>query len=357
MKRFLFFLIMVCSFFYKGYGQGTPLKFFAANHPFIQYTGRIDYSNPLLPRFWQPGVYFKTKFLGDSIGIILQDEILWGSNHNYIELVVDGKATRLQLMSARDTVRVRGSKKEKIHQLSLYKNTEAGIGYLELVGILAKKILQPVAKPTLKIEFIGNSITCGTGSDESSIPCGKAAWYDQHNAYASYGSITAQNLNAQFHLSSVSGIGLMHSCCNLIFTMPEVFNKINLSKGTVLWDFKQYQPDIVSICLGQNDGIQDSILFTQHYISFLQQLRIIYPKAYFVCITSPMADIILRNFMENTLTSIVNTMHNQGDLKVKKYFFLKQYHSGCDGHPSLKEHVMIAKELTTYIQNNIPLAK
>jgi hypothetical protein len=44
--------------------EGITMNFFPANNPNIQYTGRIDFSNPLLPRFWQPGVYIETKFIG-----------------------------------------------------------------------------------------------------------------------------------------------------------------------------------------------------------------------------------------------------------------------------------------------------
>ena len=36
--------------------------FFGADHPEIQYTGRIDFTNPKMPRFWTAGVYIKAKF-------------------------------------------------------------------------------------------------------------------------------------------------------------------------------------------------------------------------------------------------------------------------------------------------------
>ncbi|MEI9807596.1 MAG: hypothetical protein WDO16_06760 [Bacteroidota bacterium] len=112
-------------------------------------------------------------------------------------------------------------------------------------------MVKPLPKPEHKIECIGNSITCGTGSDASAIPCGKGVWQDQHNAYLSYGAITARTLNAQYHLSAVSGIGLMRSCCNMNVIMPQVFDKISMRDDTIAWDFNQYQPDIVTICLGK----------------------------------------------------------------------------------------------------------
>ncbi|MDJ1500004.1 hypothetical protein [Xanthocytophaga agilis] len=98
---------------------------------------------------------------------------------------------------------------------------------MELVGLLCEDVLTLPAKPVRKLEFIGNSITCGTVSDVSEILCDKNQWYDLHNAYMAYGPRTASELNAQWHLTSVSGIGLIHSCCNMDIVMPQVFDKVN----------------------------------------------------------------------------------------------------------------------------------
>ncbi|MEI9807595.1 MAG: hypothetical protein WDO16_06755 [Bacteroidota bacterium] len=56
---------------------------------------------PQTPRFWQPGVYITAIFSGDYCEVILNDEILWGKNHNYLEVVLDGKAIRLQTKAQR----------------------------------------------------------------------------------------------------------------------------------------------------------------------------------------------------------------------------------------------------------------
>jgi Carbohydrate esterase 2 N-terminal/GDSL-like Lipase/Acylhydrolase family len=326
------------------------LNFFGADDPHIQYTGRIDFTNTRLPRFWQPGVYFTTKFTGADCEVILNDEMLWGKKHNYLEIVVDGKPARLQTKSKRDTITVARNLSAGVHVLTICKNTEANIGYLELVGIRCKQLVSPPAKPARKIEFIGNSITCGTGSDISVIPCGKGVWEDQHNAYFSYGAVTARALNAQYHLSAVSGIGLLHSCCNLDITMPRVFDKISMRNDTIAWNFSLYQPGVVTICLGQNDGLQDSAVFCNNYITFIRQLRKYYPTAGILCLSSPMADAVLTAFMKRTLTAIVSEMNKEGDKKIRSFFFSRQYHNGCDGHPDLDEHRKIALELTGYIR-------
>lgn len=356
MKRNLILLIIciqACMWLTAQQKADQPLNFFAANHPNIQYTGRINFSNPLLPRFWQPGVYIQTKFMGTDCDIIVKDQQLWGKNHNYLEVVVDGKPVRLQTKSAMDTIVVARHLSNGIHTLLICKNTEANIGYLEFAGLRCKQLVKPSPKASRKMEFIGNSITCGTGSDQSEVPCGKGVWQDQHNAYLSYGPTVARVLNAQWQLSAVSGIGLMHSCCNMNIVMPPVFDKTDMRGDSLLWDFKKYQPVVVTVCLGQNDGIQDSLIFCNNYVLFIDQLRAHYPAAQIILLTSPMGDATLTAVLKNYLSAIKKTANNKGDKNVDIYFFKKRYHNGCDSHPDLAEHKQIAMELKSFIKNKM----
>lgn len=321
MKRGSIILLFIFSLLKTQAEQGC-MQTYQPDHSLIQYTGRIDFSNPQLPRFWQPGVYIRFHFSGNECEILLNDEMLWGNNHNYIELVVDGKAIRLQMKTKVDTVSVTNFlSASEIHTVIICKNTEANIGYMELAGIRCRELLQPLPKPQLKIECIGNSITCGTGSDASAIPCGQGKWHDQHNAWFSYGAVMARKLNAQFHLSSVSGIGLMRSCCNMNIVMPRVFDKVSMRNDSIQWNFANYQPDVVTVCLGQNDGIQDSANFCLKYRLFIQQLRGYYPNAQIILLSSPMADAGLKAFMKKMLTAVMRKVNKEGDKKVATFFF------------------------------------
>jgi carbohydrate esterase-like protein/GDSL-like lipase/acylhydrolase family protein len=334
---------------------GQEIHFFKPSDPYFQYTGRIDFSDPDKPRFWSGGVYIVAKFKGPTCKIILNDEVLYGSYHNYIEVIVDHeKPIRFKMKGKADTIDVGSllgkTLSDKSHSLFICKNTEDGIGYLEFIGLSCQKLLPVLAKPARKIECIGNSITCGMSSDVSQIPCGKGEWFDQHNAYMSYGMITARALNAQVHLTSVSGIGLIHSCCNLTITMPSVFDNMDLRNGSKKWDFRNYQPDVVTICLGQNDGVQDSTKFCSAYCEFIERLRNDYPRAKIICLTSPMADQILTTVLRKYLASIVAFENNRGDKDVYTYFFSKRYHNGCGDHPDINEHQQMANELISYVK-------
>src|SRR5882757_4527132 len=68
------FLILLIGAVLSAQGHAV-LKLFHANNPNIQYFGRVDFSNPLKPRFWSPGVYIRIKFKGPACDLILNDEM------------------------------------------------------------------------------------------------------------------------------------------------------------------------------------------------------------------------------------------------------------------------------------------
>jgi lysophospholipase L1-like esterase len=348
---------LICSFYllftiaaFGRHKQADFLTLFKANDPKFIYTGRIDFTDPEKPKFWSPGVYIEARFKGTTCQVLINDEALNGSNHNYIEIVIDGKPSRIQAKQKNNTITIASGLADTEHTLLICKDTESGIGYLEFVGIKCERLLSAPKKPKRKIEYIGDSITAGTGMDLSEIPCDKGQWYDQHNAYMSYGPQTSRALNAQWQLTAVAGIGLVHSCCNMGILMPQVFDKMILRDNKMAWDFKRYQPDVVTICLGQNDGKQDSVKWCSAYVGFIHMVRSRYAKADIVCLTSPMADPVLAAVQKRYLTGIVEAINNEGDKKVNKFFFSRGFNSGCGGHPDLNEHGLIAAELTGYLK-------
>ncbi|MGE4287899.1 MAG: GDSL-type esterase/lipase family protein [Salinivirgaceae bacterium] len=316
----------------------------------IQYLGRVDFTNPLAPRFYAAGTGFILKFSGTYCQVLLNDQVRYGSYHNYIQVVIDGVPTRIQTSDKKNTIDLAKDLPEGEHTLMIFKDTEAGIGYMELAGLRCDKLLVPDPLPERRIEFIGNSITCGYGADESQIACNAAEWYDQHNAYRSYGPEVARRLNAQWMLTSVSGIGMTHSCCDITYEMPDIYHSVNMTTGDYPWDFTKYPADVVTICLGQNDGVQDSVKFCSAYVSFIANIRSKYPQAQIICLTSPMADNYLFNALENYLSGIVAYCHEQGDVKVHKLSLSYNMNSGCDAHPSMEEHQQVANELEPFIK-------
>ncbi|MBL7759761.1 MAG: hypothetical protein JNK08_03610 [Sediminibacterium sp.] len=354
--RLVFPLLLIVLFSKESFANNNHADstFYPAGNPAIQLTGRVDYSRPDQPRFWAPGVYINIRFRGTYCILDITDEVRWGTNHNYLEVKIDNNIPyRIRLNNSNNRILLANNLKEGVHNIIICKNTEADIGYLQLNGIICSKLLNPSKKPKRKIEFIGNSITCGSGNDESVTACNTGAWYDQHNAYMAYGPLTSRTLNAQWQLSSVSGIGLMHSCCNKEKIMPQVFDKINMSGDSIPWNFQHYQPDVVTVCLGQNDGIQDSAVFCKNYIGFLERLRSYYPKTRLVLLSSPMADKNLDSVLRKYITAVRLALERRNEWKVSSYFFSKRYHKGCGSHPNLAEHREMAGELSAFIRKEM----
>ncbi len=347
-----FLVILTIGLVFSCSHKKEATKIYAANDPHIQYVGRIDNSNPELPRFWAPGVYAQFIYEGDSCIVTINDELPWKNSHNYISINIDNKVNdRIKLTDKVNKINIGEKVAPGKHKVTICKTTESGIGYVEMVNIQSNKLLEPDCLPDRKIEFYGNSITCGTGADTSALPCDSGEWHDKHNAYMAYGPVTARALNAQWVLTSVSGIGMVHSCCNLEILMPQVYNKVNLRSNEIEWDFSKYQPDVVTICLGQNDGVQDSTLFCSAYVNFIQTLRNHYPTSKIICLNSPMGDGTLNPVLKNYISSIVNHMNSNGDKYVSSFFFSRSYVGGCDYHPTIEEHQLIAEELTGYIKD------
>ncbi len=344
--------LILTVFLFSCTSKREPTKFYSANNPNINYVGRIVFTTPDLPRFWAPGVYLQFNYEGDSCIITINDEIPYKNTHNYISLNIDNKIIdRIKLNEKVNKINIGEKVPPGKHSVTICKSTESGMGYIEIAGIQCNKLHKPDCLPDRKIEFYGNSITCGTGMDTSVMPCDSGEWYDKHNAYMAYGPLTARALNAQWILTSVSGIGMVHSCCEMNILMPQVYDKVNLRSNQIEWDFLNYQPDVVTICLGQNDGVQDSTLFCSAYVDFIHSLRDKYPSATMVCMSSPMGDNTLTPVLKNYLSSIVKYLNNEGDKSVFSFFFSRSYVDGCDYHPTLEEHQLIAQELTGFIKD------
>ena len=293
---------------------------YPALHPSVQYVGRFKPVNDG-QQVWAPGAYARIRFKGTYCMLELDDEQKWGKNYNYLQVIVDGRASRrIATKERHNRIVLASGLSDGEHEIIVVKETESLIGYIRFRSWICEQLLSPRALPSLKIEFIGNSITCGMGADTSEIPCGTGEWFDQHSAWNAYGPVLARSLNAQWHLSSESGIGLVHSCCDKPFVLPQVFDKMNFGDNEQNWDFQRYQPDLVSICLGQNDGIQDSVVFCQAYIQFVERLHAYYPSARFLFLSSPMADAPLRAQQIRYLGAISREIKKESDQKYGSYF-------------------------------------
>ena len=287
----------------------------------------------------------------------------WQS-HNYIQYEIDGVYQK-RIRFSKETAHpiVLSAKIDGKHTIKIYKATEAHSGPVFIERIEGKNLKSILPSSVPLIEFIGNSITCGAAADPSDVPCGKGEYHDQHNAYYAYGPRAARALNTNFMLSSVSGIGIYRNWNSDGPTMPQVYNKTDFqNEASPNWDFKIYNPKVVSIALGTNDFSAgdgkkqrlpfDSVAFVSNYIKFVQHVKSKYPAAQIALLTSPMVGGQRREQLQNCITAVKHGVDRlySSDKPVAIHFFKPMQARGCTGHPSVEDHEIMANELIPFFK-------
>lgn len=351
---------------------GGPVQTVGGGDDVLTYQGRTDRSTPAAPKQWAPAAYLSFAFDGQGCAVDIYDELLYGDNYNYLEVVVDDLPTeRVRTLAHRNQLVIgtnplgEGALDDSVavikacqgladghHQVMVVRDTESGMGYTQITGVTASNIARWKPTGNLTIEFIGNSITSGASTYCDEIPDGQGKWFDQHRAWTAYGPVIARELEADWMLSSVSGIGLVHSCCDHTHVMPQIYDKIDLVQDQVPYDFA-VKPDIVSVCLGQNDGVQDFAEFVGAYIEFLKEIKAQAPDAQLQLLSSPMADDSLRVFFREVLPAVSQQAEDDGLGKTPYYVFEKQWKGGAANHPSVDEHQEIANEVLAFMRKEV----
>lgn len=208
-------------------------------------------------------------------------------------------------------------------------------------------LFRPIIKDR-KIEFIGNSYTCGYGiygknHDEHFS-------YDTEDNYISYGSITARNLEAEYTAVCRSGIGMLQGYGGSAnFTQPLLFDEI-IQNSKAEWNYQSYQPQVVVIELGTNDISVDvnAEKFIATYQQFIKKIRGYYPNASIICAAGPNPGGDKWILLQKMIHSVVNKFDKE---PIYYFEFSNFVPNGSDWHPNAAEHQKMAKELTTYLKH------
>lgn len=325
--------------------------------------GRFEFDKDGNLELISSAVHFGFSFTGEEC--TLYAFMTDANNHGYLQYELDGvyqKRIKVNGGSVQTITLTANTNGE--HTIEIYKCTEATTGSIFIQKITGENIhaIKPSTAPL--IEFIGNSITCGAAADTSEVKCGQGIYVDQHNAYYAYGPRVARALHTNFILSSVSGIGIYRTWNMDNPSMPQVYEKARLiTNDTTFWDFKMYNPKIVSIALGTNDmshgdGVHarqpfDSAVFVKDYTLFVQGVKSKYPKAKIALLSSPMINGDDRILLQNCLTEVkqnIDALYSS-DKPVALLFFKPMHGGGCGGHPSVEDHAVLAEQLIPFFKD------
>jgi lysophospholipase L1-like esterase len=250
------------------------------------------------------------------------------------------------------------------HTLELFKRTEWAMGktwFYRFELYNSNKILPPPPAQKRKIEFFGNSISCGyadedtTGKDRGTSP--------YENGYLSYAAIIARHFNAEIHNTSKSGIGITVSWFPLV--MQEMYDRLDATDPNSKWDFSRYTPQVVVVNLFQNDSwivkLPDNEQFKAKfgttpptaefiinaYQTFLKSVRSKYPAAKIICILGSMDATRAGSPWPGYIDKAVAGLNDQ---HIHTHFIP---YKNTNGHPNIKEQQAMADDLIAFMEKNI----
>jgi len=342
-----------------------------ADHQAIRYVGRIDFSDPKAPAFSFPGVTILARFQGASLDILLSDT---GSRDYFNVQIDDQEPAVIQTRLGEAVFPVARNLSDTEHTVRMTKRTESQCGIATFLGFeLApgKALVAAPPLPSRKIEFIGDSITCGYGNlVATDTPDQFHFSPENEDADLAWGSVAARALGAQSVLTAYSGRGMFRNVDGTESgTVPTFYNAVFPDDPTRLaWDPKGFAPDVIVINLGTNDfsallakndlsARELDRQFGATYRKFVETLRSTYgPAVHIVCVVGPMLSdgyppgALALTKARKTISGLVQNL-GKTDANLS-YLGLDSQSSpyGEDWHPTVATHAQMAQALVTHLR-------
>ncbi len=324
-----------------------------ASDPRIEYIGRTLTDGKDVSYDWS-GVYFRVKFTGPYLAMKCSD-----SKNCWFNLWTDKEmgpeADRVFMVGAKDTLVVLAEGLGKgEHEVILQKRTEGEQGRFTVHSFLSEgEILQAEGRRQRHIEFIGDSYTCGYGTESSDKNDPFLA--ETENCNLTYAAIASRYFGADFNLISHSGQGICRNYDDFRpgYNMPDRYSQIFDEDAQSTWtpDMAPYRPDLVVIYLCTNDFSTarqpHETIFAGRYIELLKKVKANYGEdTPILCLASnvtPFSFDYIRNacmmsgLSNLTYVALTSGIHNyEGDL-------------GASWHPNYKGHIKVASSVIPYI--------
>ncbi len=282
------------------------MKKIALNEENVKYLGRTVFIDDGI---WcgLSGTGISFKFRGKRLKIELAGDsgvFEDASNHARVGIYLDNKRIKDIMIDEKSmTVDVIDSEVEVSNEIRIVKLSESAMSTFGITELSADNdaVIGPADPKERKIEFIGDSITCGYALDDEDLShVFSTATEDVTKTYAYK---TASALDADYSFVCMSGYGIISGYTAngekiSSQTIPQYFDGCGFSyhkfadkiyPSDVKWDHSRFSPDVVVINLGTNDDsycLDDESKqkeFSDAYSEFLKQVRNADKKALIIC--------------------------------------------------------------------------
>lgn len=209
-----------------------------------------------------------------------------GDQSCFLRVQIDGRdiASPLKLDKGSKTYTLAAGLTKGKHTVKVSKMTEAFMNSITIGDLSFTGKLEAVPAADRKIEFIGDSITAGLDLLIEGAPEGDIGPYE--DGTRTYAALTAEALGADYHVFACAGWGFLGGAGGAAQKIPNIYEQITFQrKSNLHWDFSTWQPDVVVVNLGTNDGgfmWQNKLTdldFEKGMRDFIAQIRKKNPKA------------------------------------------------------------------------------
>ena len=317
-----------------------------ARSDLLSYEGRTARMPDGALRLGFPGVVLRVRFRGAKLVL----KSMASSDIQWVDIVVDGgdlKTVRLQ-KGPQDLVLYDGPFGE--HTIEVARRNESWEGVWDILSAEAPAgIFLPAPQlPTRKLLFVGDSVTCGAATDVARTDPKLDLRAD--NGQKSFGKVLARRLDAQCHLVSYGGRGLIRDWQGIRDTRnaPQFYELAAPDEPAIRWNHADYVPDAIGVMLGTNDfnqGIPDQNEFTNAYVQFIEKIRRDAPHAPVLLMDSPIVtdgDMPKRTVLGAYIDDVVGRLNSKNVVRAP----VKHYPGRpVNAHPIAEDHVAMATEL------------
>ena len=350
-------------------------KTFAADEQHVKLIGRtLNENGTLWLALSASGFEFTMTGTSASVTVLGDNRITSDTAKSRFAAYVDGEKVLDEMVTQeQQTFTIFTSETEKEVTIKLLKLSEAAESIMGIssIDVVSTGDIAPTAEKELKIEFIGDSITCGYGVDDEV----KENHFntETEDATKAYAYKTAMALDADYSLVSYSGHGIVSGYTtvgkkvaaqqvpNLYTMFARSYGNYNgMNVSSYEWDFSRFVPDLVVINLGTNDssytGNKEELIreYIDGYVKFLGTVREKNPDAHIICALGVMGD----GLYNAVCTAVEEYSAATGDTKVSAFHFKPQDGStgfAADWHPTAATHDIAAEAITAEIKTILGL--
>jgi lysophospholipase L1-like esterase len=302
-----------------------------------------------------PGTYVEARFRGDALRIDMLD-----AKQRY-RLTIDG--TERQIIDA-------SSGPELIlkalgpgdHQIRIEKISEAldGDARLPTISVEAPGRALPPPRHDRQIEFIGDSYTVGYGNRLVQDSCTDAQVFLATNTSAAFAPKVAKYFAADYQIIAASGRGVVRNYADFAHgqPLPSLYPFALIGNGP-RYDNPAWRPQLIVIGLGTND-FSTAIAanetwrdraalrreFIDSYVDFIGLLRQRQPQAAMILMASDRFD----GEIITAVHKVARRLRAQGQPRISVLTMKGLSYRGCNGHPDVGDHQMIADSLVRHIE-------